>query len=47
MAWTNFGRRTGRGNQPAPASSAGDVHDELMFHFRALVNEKLAEGLTF
>lgn len=25
----------------------GDVSDELMFHFRELVNEKLAEGLSF
>ena len=37
-----------RAKQPASAAaSGGEVHDELMFHFRALVNEKIAEGLSF
>src|SRR6516162_8829816 len=37
-----------RAKQPASAAaSGGEVHDELMFHIRALVNEKIAEGLSF
>jgi hypothetical protein len=48
MPWIDFWRRTARPAQPkAPATADGDVNDELMFHFRALLNEKLAAGLTF
>ncbi len=45
MPWIDFWRRAA---QPkTPATAAGDVNDELMFHFRALLNEKLAAGLAF
>jgi hypothetical protein len=44
----DFWRRAARRGQPdVPVTLSGEVNDELMFHFRALVNEKLAAGLTF
>jgi hypothetical protein len=48
MAWFEFWRRILRPIQwDRSASSAGVVHEELMFHFRELVHEKLAAGATF
>ncbi len=42
--WRRATRRTRNGE---PSEQHGDVNDELMHHFRELVNEKLAEGLSF
>ncbi|HEY3968431.1 MAG TPA: carboxypeptidase-like regulatory domain-containing protein [Planctomycetaceae bacterium] len=40
-------RATRRTRNDELSEQNGDVNDELMFHFRELVNEKLAEGLSF
>jgi hypothetical protein len=48
MSWFDFwsqliqSRRTNTAAKPS-----GSVHDELMFHFRELLNERLTEGQTF
>lgn len=42
--WHRATQRTWNGEH---AGQNGDVNDELMYHFRELVNEKLAEGLSF
>ena len=48
MSWNELlhraANRIGRQNTP---TTADEVGDELMFHFRKLVDEKLAEGLAF
>jgi hypothetical protein len=42
--WNRIARRRGWN---APPAAGEEVHDELMFHFRELVNDRLAAGLPF
>ena len=47
MSWTQFWRKRNQSTPQNGDTNAGDVRDELMFHFRELVNEKVAQGLSF
>jgi len=48
MSIAEFWDRVTCGWRPnSPTAPGGDVNDELMFHFRGLVNDRLAEGLPF
>lgn len=48
MSIAEFWDRMTHGWRPrSPGAQGGDVNDELMFHFRGLVNDRLAEGLPF
>lgn len=47
MAPPRFLSNLFRTSQQGLSQEAGDIRDELMFHFRQLVSEKLAQGATF
>jgi len=48
MSWIDvWNRVVHRATPHSTAASGDDVRKELMFHFRELVHEKLAEGLSF